>query len=153
MTNSSSGTRPRVLLTNRQRTVALTGCLPNLRRFANMILPGCLTHPGPGEVVLPKLEEVHVVLVSDRASASLHERFLAVPGPTDVITFMHGEIAIGVAVAQRQAITHRQTLERELCRYIVHGLLHLNGHEDDRPDVRKAMWRVQERLLRRAGAH
>ena len=136
---------------NRQRSVALP-FLPDLRRFARGVLPVCLENPGPGEATLPGLAEVHVVLVSDPASARLHEQFLAVPGPTDVITFMHGEIVVGAAVAQRQAAAHRQTLERELRRYIVHGLLHLNGHEDHSPTARAAMWRVQERLLRRVAA-
>ncbi len=139
---------PRLTLTNRQRRVALP-FLPDLRRFARAVLPRCREHPGAGKVVLPGLVEVGIVLVSDRASARLHEQFLAVPGPTDVITFMHGEIVIGAAVAERQARAHRQTVERELCRYIVHGLLHLNGHEDDRPTAAAMMWRVQERLLRR----
>ena len=112
------------------------------------MLPRCLEHPGGGEVVLSELPEVGIVLVSDRASARLHEQFLAVSGPTDVITFMHGEIVIGVAVAERQARAHRQTVERELRRYIIHGLLHLNGHEDDRPEAAAVMWRAQEGLLR-----
>lgn len=142
---------PRVTLTNRQRRIGLP-FLAGLRRFARTVLPHCLEHPGAGEMVLPGLPEVGVVLVSDRASARLHEQFLAVPGPTDVITFMHGEIVIGVAVAERQARAHRQTVERELRRYIIHGLLHLNGHEDDRPEAAAVMWRAQERLLRRHAA-
>lgn len=139
---------PRLILANRQRAVSLP-FMPGLRRFANDVLPGCLEHPGPGEVVLPALGEVGIVLVSDRVSGRLHGQFLGVAGPTDVITFMHGEIVIGASVAERQARSHRQTLEREVRRYIVHGLLHLNGHEDDRPATAAAMWRVQERLLRR----
>lgn len=91
------------------------------------------------------------MLVSDGVSARLHEQFLDVPGPTDVITFTHGEIVIGAGVALRQARAHRQTLERELRRLVVHGLLHLNGHEDGDPDAAAAMWRVQEKLLR--GTH
>lgn len=100
-------------------------------------------------MVLPELPEVGIVLVSDAASARLHEQFLGEPGPTDVITFAHGEIVIAAAVAARQARAHRQTLARELCRYIVHGLLHLNGHEDDEPARARTMWEAQERILRR----
>ncbi len=149
MTSRRSPTRPpRLTLVNRQRAVPLP-FLPGLRRFARAVLPGCLSHPGPGEAVLPDLGTVGIVLVSDRTSGQLHERFRSVPGPTDVLTFTHGEIVIGASVAQRQARAHRQTLERELARYIIHGLLHLNGHEDDRPEAAAAMWRVQERLLRR----
>lgn len=140
---------PRLTLSNRQRAVALP-FLPGLRRFARDVLPGCLANPGAGEATLGRLDTVGIILVSDRMSGRLHEQFMAVPGPTDVITFMHGEIVIGAAVAERQAREHGETLEREFRRYIVHGLLHLNGHEDDRLESAATMWRVQERILESA---
>lgn len=137
-----------VFVSNRQRGLAFD--LLFLRRFARAALPLCLRRPGPGAAVLPTLERVDVLLVSDRRSAALHERFLGAPGPTDVITFQHGEIVIASGVARRQARAHRQPLTRELCRYLVHGLLHLNGHEDARPLDAARMWRSQETVLRAA---
>ena len=115
MTTAAAGLPPRLNLVNRQRAVPLP-FLPELRRFAHAILPGCLENPGGGEVVLPGLSEIGIVLVSDRASGRLHAQYLGVPGPTDVITFMHGEIVIGASVARRQAKAHRQTLAREIRR-------------------------------------
>lgn len=142
---------PTVHLVNRQRAVALPFA-GALRAFARAVLADCLAYPGKGSAPLPGLLEIGVALVSDAVSAGLHERFMGVPGPTDVITFQHGEMAIGVAVAARQARAHRQSLERELRRLIIHGLLHLNGHEDDRPETAAVMWRAQETILRRRRA-
>jgi probable rRNA maturation factor len=133
-------------VTNRQRTVPVE--LRALQTFARAALPVCLEERGPAtDAVLAGLEEVAVVLVSDRQSATLHERFLHEPGPTDVITFAHGEIVIGSGVARAQAAEHGETLTRELCRYIVHGLLHLNGFEDKDPTSAARMSEVQERVL------
>ena len=134
-------------VTNRQRAIAVD--LRALQKFALAALPVCLEQCGSAHAVLAGLEEVAVVLVSDRRSATLHEQFLDEPGPTDVITFAHGEIVIGCGVARAQAAEHRETLSRELCRYIVHGLLHLNGYEDKDPAASARMWEVQERILRR----
>jgi probable rRNA maturation factor len=134
-----------VLLYNRQRTVRFD--VQRLRAFAEWALKPCLEHPGPSHAVLPELLTVEISLVSDPVIARMHRQFLNVPGATDVITFAHGELIISAATAARQAEAHGQPLESELARYIVHGLLHLNGHEDDQPEAAAEMWRVQESLM------
>ena len=79
--------------------------------------------------------------------ASLHRQFLNQTGPTDVLTFQHGEIFISVETARRHARVFGNSLARELRLYIVHGLLHLQGFDDrKRTDARK-MERMQERIL------
>ncbi|MBV9127604.1 MAG: rRNA maturation RNase YbeY [Verrucomicrobia bacterium] len=145
-----AGTRlpVRIAIGNRQRAVAIESEL--LRHIGKRALSLCLPHPGPEKPLLPELERVDVWIVSDRRSAALHERFFNLAGPTDVITFQHGEIVIASGVAVRQARAHRQPLWRELARYLVHGLLHLHGYTDAQPAQAAAMWRVQERLLRAA---
>ena len=55
---------------------------------------------------------------------------MSVDGPTDVITFRHGEIVISVETAERQAKEYSTSFDRELRLYFVHGLLHLVGLED-----------------------
>jgi probable rRNA maturation factor len=70
-----------------------------------------------------------------------------IEGPTDVITFHHGEIVIGAEVAERQAAEYDEPLAREILRYIVHGLLHLAGHEDAEPDERAKMEAAQEAIV------
>ena len=70
-----------------------------------------------------------------------------IEGPTDVITFHHGEIVIGAEVAERQAAEYGEPLAREILRYFVHGLLHLAGHEDADPTECAAMETIQESIV------
>jgi len=97
--------------------------------------------------VLSGIDEVSVTLVSDRRIAQLHDRFLNQTGPTDVITFQHGEIVISAETAQRQARAFRTSLEHELRLYIAHGLLHLRGYDDKTPAGAAEMKRLQQRLV------
>lgn len=101
--------------------------------------------------VLDSLELVEVSLVDDETSARVHQEFMAIPGATDVITFAHGEIVVGVEEAQRNAAEYEVDFEEELIRYVVHGLLHLRGWEDEVEDERTAMLEVQEDILGRLG--
>ena len=143
----SSAPLPSVSLVNAQRSVRVP--LPALRQLACAAVSPCSKAAGPEPAVLPKLSEIVVSLVSDAVSARLHRAFSGVPGPTDVITFQHGEIVISAQTAARQARANREPLRREILRYVVHGLLHLNGHRDDTPARRKKMWAVQERIVKR----
>jgi probable rRNA maturation factor len=96
---------------------------------------------------LANLATLEVALVDDETSAKVHLDFMEIEGPTDVITFHHGEIVIGAAVAARQAADYGEPLARELLRYLVHGLLHLAGHEDADPAERAAMESCQETIV------
>ena len=96
---------------------------------------------------LAALECVEVALVDDETSGRVHEQFMGIEGATDVITFEHGEIVIGVEVARRQAVEYGEPELRELLRYLIHGLLHLAGHEDEAAADRKVMEEAQERLV------
>lgn len=87
--------------------------------------------------------------------AELHKRFCGAPGPTDVLTFHHGEIVISADTAARQARVFGNSLCGEIQMYLLHGLLHLAGFDDNEPRERKKMHQLQEKLLailRRAGA-
>ena len=83
--------------------------------------------------------------------AEVHRRFMGVAGPTDVITFQHGEILISVETARRQARAYRTSFEHELRLYLLHGLLHLRGFNDAKPAGRARMKRIQEKIVARAG--
>ncbi|MGE9270785.1 MAG: rRNA maturation RNase YbeY [Verrucomicrobiales bacterium] len=93
------------------------------------------------------LMEVDVALVDDETSDRVHREFMNIPGATDVITFDHGEIVIGLEVARRQACEHGEPEEREVFRYLVHGLLHLAGYEDEEAEDRRRMESIQEALV------
>lgn len=93
------------------------------------------------------LESVEVALVDDSESDRVHRDFMGIEGATDVITFEHGEIVIGVEVAKRQAAEYGEPELKELLRYLVHGLLHLAGHEDEAVEERKRMEAAQEEIV------
>ncbi len=101
------------------------------------------------ESPLSLLATLEVALVDDETSARVHMDFMEIPGPTDVITFHHGEIVIGAEVAERQAAEYGEPLGREILRYFVHGLLHLAGHEDAKEEERKTMESAQEKIVAR----
>jgi probable rRNA maturation factor len=82
--------------------------------------------------------------------ALLHRKFLRQAGPTDVLTFQHGEIFISVETARRNARAFGNSLRRELKLYIVHGLLHLHGFDDQTPCEARRMKTAQEKILRDA---
>lgn len=119
-----------------------------IREQARRALPFCLEVPGSEEPVLPALAEVEVSLIDDETIARVHADFLDDATPTDVITFHHGEILISLDTARREAPLHGNTIEEETLLYLIHGLLHLNGHTDLREPDRERMHRRQEQILR-----
>lgn len=76
-------------------------------------------------------------------------RFLGHAGPTDVITFEHGEILVCPEVARGEAWARGLPVAQEVFRYIVHGWLHLCGYDDARASDRRRMHAIQERLVAR----
>ena len=101
--------------------------------------------------------DLSVTLLGDDAIAELNDRFLAHPGPTDVLSFpLHeegerpvGDIYIGIEQALRQAETHAVDPREEVASLAVHGTLHVLGH--DHPDgearTRSRMWQIQEEVV------
>ena len=124
--------------------------LSSLREFAKSVADACLKLPRRKGSVLATLPEVNVILVSDRRIAGIHARFMNEPGPTDVITFQHGEVFISTETAKRQARQFGTTLEQELRLYIAHGLLHLHGYDDKTHAGAAEMKRAQKKLVDRA---
>ncbi|HEV2805744.1 MAG TPA: rRNA maturation RNase YbeY [Chthoniobacterales bacterium] len=134
-----------ISVANRQRMVRVD--LAALREFAGSALSVCRNLAARKSGVLARLDEVHVILVSDKRIADIHRRFLGEPGPTDVITFEHGEILISAETAKRQARQFGTSLVHELRLYLVHGLLHLHGFDDKTAAGAAEMKRRQERVV------
>jgi probable rRNA maturation factor len=140
-----SAALPQIVVRNLQRTVPVN--VGDLERFGAKALRACLRLRERKPTDLSKLSEIFVLLVSDRRMASLHRQFLNQTGPTDVLTFQHGEIFISVETARRHARTFGNSLARELRLYIVHGLLHLHGLDDRKRTDAREMERMQTRIL------
>jgi rRNA maturation RNase YbeY len=120
-----------------------------LRRIARTLLE---------ELLGRKHYELGVHLVGADEMATLNETFLGHQGSTDVITFnhgegagtevLHGEIFICVDEALIQARRFRVSWQVEAARYLVHGLLHLEGCDDAQPRLRRSMKRRENKLLK-----
>jgi probable rRNA maturation factor len=103
-----------------------------------------------------KEAELGIVLIDPKKMASMNEKFLGHEGPTDVITFdysekprqLHGEVFVCAEVAEKQAREFGTSWQLEVVRYVVHGILHLMGHDDLSAEPRKKMKREEERLVR-----
>jgi probable rRNA maturation factor len=110
--------------------------------------------------------ELGVTLVGAAEMARVNWQFLQHEGSTDVITFDHtdeqwsrrqpararrevcGELYVCVDDAVTQARRFRTTWPAEVVRYVVHGVLHLCGHDDHRAGARRVMKREENRLVR-----
>jgi probable rRNA maturation factor len=139
-------TVPKIMLHNLQRKISID--VAELEKFAGNAVQHSLQLQQRQRTDLRKLSEVFIWLISDRRMALLHRKFLGKSGPTDVLTFQHGEIFISVETARRHARAFGNSVLRELKLYIVHGLLHLHGFEDQTPSEAHNMKAAQERILR-----
>ena len=115
--------------------------------------------------VLRELEradaELSIALVDDATIAELNRRYRGKAGPTDVLSFSqlegeHGELAgnllgdvvISLETAARQARSAHRGLDSEVVRLLVHGILHLLGHDHEHDDEARVMQRLERRLRR-----
>ncbi|MBI5431582.1 MAG: rRNA maturation RNase YbeY [Planctomycetes bacterium] len=100
-----------------------------------------------------------VVFVSDLELARLHAEWLDDPTVTDVITFdlgdepggPVGELFVSVDRARAIAAERGGSEARELALYVVHGVLHLCGHDDHADGARRRMRREERRVLAELG--
>ncbi len=105
--------------------------------------------------------ELSLTLCDDVEMAALNEQYRGNAGATDVLSFsllegahaafrgdLLGEVAIGIDVAARQARRGRRSLDAELTRLLIHGVLHLLGHDHVRREEARRM-RAEERCLLR----
>ncbi|HMJ05554.1 MAG TPA: rRNA maturation RNase YbeY [Chthoniobacterales bacterium] len=138
--------RPSIQIRSAQRKLQVE--LESLQEFAERALARCLNLPAcvgsPGR----ELGEINVVLVSDRRMAALHQEFMNIPGPTDVLTFQHGEIVVSVETAQQNAERFATSAADEIKLYVIHGLLHLLGFDDRTREEARVMEAVQAEVLR-----
>ena len=139
-------TVPEIIVHNLQRKISVN--VAELEKFAGNAVQHSLQLQRRQRTDLRKLSEIFIWLISDRRMALLHRKFLGQSGPTDVMTFQHGEIFISVDTARRHARAFENSLLRELKLYIVHGLLHLHGFDDQTPSEAQKMKAAQERILR-----
>jgi probable rRNA maturation factor len=140
---------PQISVRNLQRKIPVN--VTELQQFAVKVLRPCLQLRKRKRTDLRRLRNVFVWLISDRRMSRLHREFLGQAGSTDVLTFQHGEIFISVETAKRHARAFGNSLVRELQLYIVHGLLHLHGFDDQTQPGACRMEKMQAKILAGCG--
>jgi probable rRNA maturation factor len=108
--------------------------------------------------------ELSVLLVGDAEIRKLNRQWRAKDKATDVLSFPAGElpagtpgfaplgdVVISLDTAARQAKERKVGLRQELELYLVHGALHLLGHDHERPHQAKVMAALEDRLLGSSG--
>ncbi len=99
--------------------------------------------------------ELNLLFVDEAAMAVLNREHMGHEGPTDVLSFpidgpgagpdgLLGDVVVCPAVARRNAPDHAGTYEDELALLVVHGVLHVLGH-DHAEDDEAATMRAAER--------
>ncbi len=104
-----------------------------------------------------------VVLDSDRAVKRLNARHRGRNTPTNVLTFEPpapmlgsdivpgGDIVLALGVVRREAAASGKRPAHHLAHLVVHGALHLRGHEHETAGAARRMEMAEARILRRLG--
>jgi probable rRNA maturation factor len=107
--------------------------------------------------------ELSVILTDDARLHELNLNYLGVDAPTDVLSFPAsetdpetgaryiGDILISIPRAQTQADAAGHSLEAEVQLLVVHGVLHLIGHDHAEAKEKARMWKAQAEILERLG--
>ena len=105
--------------------------------------------------------ELNLVFVDIEEMTELHIKWMDEGGPTDVLSFPMdmpepgneavtlGDIVIAPVVAAQQAATAGHSIDHEIFILAAHGLLHILGYDHATPDEEKAMFSLQESLVKK----
>lgn len=106
--------------------------------------------------------DIAIVLADDALLRELNRRYRGKDRATDVLSFeyadpatgssIQGDLAISLDRMREQARRFRVSRGRELARLVVHGTLHLSGHDHHRAAERRVMRAAEQRALRAARA-
>ena len=105
--------------------------------------------------------ELNLVFVDIEEMTELHIKWMDEGGPTDVLSFPMdlpgpendavtlGDIVIAPVVAAQQAATAGHSIDHEIFILAAHGLLHILGYDHATPAEEKAMFTLQETLVKK----
>lgn len=97
---------------------------------------------------------VSLLLTDDEGIAAVHAEHLDDPTATDVISFDlddSADLVVSVETAARVAAREGHRTRDEVALYVVHGLLHVCGHDDHAKRARARMRRAETEVLQRLG--
>ena len=107
--------------------------------------------------------DITIVLTDDAQLHELNREFLGVDAPTDVLSFPSeeidpetgaqylGDIIISIPRAMLQAQAGGHPVEAEVQLLVVHGTLHLLGHDHAEAEENARMWQAQAEVMSRLG--
>lgn len=103
--------------------------------------------------------EISISLVDDSAISELNATYRDKQGATDVLSFsllegdhserrgsLLGDVVVSLETAARQAARGGRSLDQEVLRLLIHGALHLLGHDHEEAGEARRM-RAEERRL------
>ncbi len=116
----------------------------------------------------PPDADLSIVLTDDARLKQLNRDYLGIDAPTDVLSFPAsepdgsetdpetgspylGDILISIPRARAQAKAVGHALESEVQLLVVHGVLHLLGHDHAKPKEKARMWKAQGEILESLG--
>jgi len=132
----------------------------DLERWRTLAIDALVDEGADGELTLTFVDRDEI--------ADLNAQYMGESGATDVLSFpldaepagtppdaavaasgpprLLGDVVISPAVAQAQHPTHAGTFDDEVALLVVHGILHVLGHDHDEPTAAARM-RARERAL------
>ncbi len=98
--------------------------------------------------------ELTYIFCSDKELLKINQQYLRHDTYTDIITFNYaqadrisGDIFISTDRVRENARTFKVRFDMELARVMIHGVLHLLGHEDRTDEEKEAMRTEEDRCL------
>lgn len=101
-----------------------------------------------------QIESLHINFVDSLTIKKINRDYLNHNYSTDIISFnysgddeiLDGEIFISVRDAEFNAKKYKESLNKELNRLVIHGILHLIGYDDKKKSEKKIMKTLENRL-------
>lgn len=108
--------------------------------------------------------DLSILLVDEDAMTAYHQQFLGLDGPTDVMSFpmdelrapadgeepprgLLGDIVICPTFTSAQAPGNGRTNQEEMEYLLIHGILHLLGHDHAEPEEKAVMFGLNDKII------
>ena len=99
----------------------------------------------------PRDTKLEIVFLSDKAIRPVNKKYKHRDRPTDVLSFELGpcgQILISSDTALKNSRIFKTAFEEELVLYVIHGILHLSGYDDETAPEKKRMSQKENRILK-----
>lgn len=140
-------------IANEQKTVSID--TETLQKTIRHVLQSCNVNQGT----------ISIAVVDDAVMGTLKQQYYGTPDRTDVLSFdlreetanspvgeiLDCEVVVNAQRAQKTSQEKKQDPQAELNLYVVHGLLHQLGYDDQEPNQAETMHQKEDQLLEELG--